>query len=368
VKPRVLFVSRERVHLPLVGAQKRKWDALDDVLEPRVIAAAPRGGPTRDARFRLVRPAVPHRLDGALYYALLPFRIARELRDFRPDAAIVQGVHETTAFLLARRLAHASTPVALEIHGDWRHATRLYGSRLRALLNPLGDALGPFAIRRADAVRTISQQTTALVRGAGREPAAVFPAYIDIEAFAGPRAPLPERPSVVYVGVLERIKAFDTLAAAWPLVAERVPGASLRIVGDGTLAPLASSMLGDVEWDRVLPPEGVAAAIDASWLLVLPSRSEGLGRVLLEAAARGRALVGARTGGIPDVVQPEENGLLVEPGDVHGLAHALVRILSDRAEAERLGTGALRTGAEWRATPEEYAARVAALVRGLHAG
>ena len=82
--PRVLFVSRERFRLPLDGAQKRKWDAVGQVVEPRVLAAAPDGRPTRDARFDLVAPARPRVLDGALYYVLLPLRIARELRASGP--------------------------------------------------------------------------------------------------------------------------------------------------------------------------------------------------------------------------------------------------------------------------------------------
>src|SRR5207248_1701004 len=141
VKPRVLFVSREWFTLPLEGVQRRKWDALAEVLEPRVLAAAPAGMPTRDERFRLVGRMRPRFLDGALFYLLLPWRIARQLREFRPDAALVQGVHETAAFLVARRLAGTQTKVILDVQGDWRAATRLYGSSLRRLLNPLSDAL-----------------------------------------------------------------------------------------------------------------------------------------------------------------------------------------------------------------------------------
>jgi glycosyltransferase involved in cell wall biosynthesis len=373
MKPRVLFVSRERFRLPLTGAQKRKWDAVSEVVEPRVLAAAPAGLPTRDERFRLTAPAWPKRLDGALYYLLLPARIARELREFRPDAALVQGVHETTAFLLARRLTRARAKVVIDIQGDWREATRLYGSPLRRLLNPLGDALGLFALRRADGVRTISAETSALARSHGREPLAVFAPYVDVEAFhASAPAPLPDTPTAIYVGTLERIKGFDTLAESWRMVAARIPEAKLLLVGSGRLAPLAADLVTSlperVEWREHLSSDEVAQAMDGSWLLVLPSRSEGLGRVLLEAACRGRALIGANRGGIPDVIRPGENGVLVESDDAPGLADALTRILSDRSEAERLGRGARLTGNEWRTTPAQYSTRVRALVRDVLAG
>jgi glycosyltransferase involved in cell wall biosynthesis len=365
-KPRVLFVSRERHRLPLAGAQKRKWDAVGEVVDYRVLAAAAPGHPTSDERFRL---AAPRRiLDGALFYVTLPARIARELRAFRPDAANVQGVHEAAAFLLARRLARARTPLILDVQGDWHEATRLYGSPLRRLLNPLNDALPPLAVRRADAVRTVSTQTTGLVRELGVEPVAVFPSYVDAEAFLErPPAPLPARPRAVFVGVLERYKAFDTLAEAWRRAAPRVPDATLHLVGDGTLRPLAERLIADLpaqtEWSRRLSAEEVAVAMDASWLVCLPSRSEGLPRVALEAACRGRAIVGGNRAGIPDVVCDGENGRLVDPDDPEALASALVRILSDRAYAERLGMAARRTGEEWGVTPREYAAKVEALVR-----
>jgi glycosyltransferase involved in cell wall biosynthesis len=355
---RVLFVSRERHRLPLEGAQKRKWDAVGEVLDYRVLAAAPNGLPTRDKRFRLFAPR--RRMDGALFYATLPWRIARELREFRPDAANVQGVHEAAAFLLGRRLAGTRTPLILDVQGDWHEATRLYGSTLRRLLNPLNDALPRIVVPRADAVRTVSTQTTRLVRALGVEPAAVFPSYVDAESFVDrPPAPLPDRPRAVFVGVLERYKAFDTLAAAWPRVLDRVE-ATLHVVGDGTLRGLVDRTM---EWSPRLSPEDVAAAMDASWLVALPSRSEGLPRAALEAAARGRAIVGGNRAGIPDVVRHEENGLLVDPDDADALADALVRILSDRALAERLGAAARRTGEEWAVTPQEYAAKVEALVR-----
>jgi glycosyltransferase involved in cell wall biosynthesis len=361
MKPRVLFVSRERFRLPLTGSQRRKWDAVAAVVDHRVLAAAAAGSATRDERFHLVERTRPRVLDGALFYLLLPVRIARELRAFRPDAALVQGVHETVAFLIARRLTRARTKVILDVQGDWHEATRLYGSRFRRLLSPLNDALAPIAVRGADAVRTVSTQTTGLVRALDVEPAATFPSYVDAAAFIErPPAPLPERPRAVFVGVLERYKAFDTLAAAWRRAAPRVPGATLHVVGDGTLRELVDGL--GVDWDPRLEPEQVAAAMDASWLVCLPSRSEGLPRVALEAAARGRAIVGGNRAGIPDVVVDGENGLLVDPDDADELADALVRLLSDRRLAERLGEAARRTGEQWAITPTEYAEKLRRLV------
>jgi glycosyltransferase involved in cell wall biosynthesis len=264
------------------------------------------------------------------------------------------------AFLIARRLTGAGTTVILDVQGDWHEATRLYGSPFRRLLNPVNDALAAPAVRGADCIRTVSTQTTGLVRALGREPAAVFPSYVDAEAFLErPPDPLPERARAVFVGVLERYKAFDTLVDAWQLAAPRLPDATLHIVGDGSMRDRVPA---NVEWSKRLTAEEVAAAMDAAWTVCLPSRSEGLPRVALEGACRGRAIIGGNRAGIPDVVADGENGFLVDPDDAQQLADALVRVLSDRELAERLGAGARRTGEEWGVTPAEYADKVRTLV------
>jgi glycosyltransferase involved in cell wall biosynthesis len=372
-RPRVLFVSRERFHLPLTGALERKWAAVEAVVEPRVVAAAAADAPTTGGPFRLAGPARPSFADGALYYLELPLRIARELRTFRPDVGFVQGVHEAAAFLVARALTRSRAKLILDVQGDWHEATRLYGSPLRRLLNPINDALPHLVVPRADAVKTVSTQTSGLVRALGVEPAAVFPAYVDAAAFLErPVVPLPPAPRAVFVGVLERYKAVDSLVEAWRRAASRVPDAMLHLVGDGTLHDRVEALVRELPeqttWSRRLSASEVAGAMDAAWLVCLPSRSEGLPRVALEGACRGRAIVGGDRAGIPDVVHDCENGLLVDPDDPDAIADALVRILSDRGEAERLGAAARATGEEWVVTPEAYGARVEQLVRSVLAG
>ena len=103
-------------------------------------------------------------------------------------------------------------------------------------------------------------------------------------------------------------------------------------------------------------------AFDGAWLLLLASRSEGTPRVVLEALCRGRAVVGARAGGIPDVVHDGETGLLVDPERPEEIADGLVRVLSDRVLAQRLGEAGRALSAAWTYTPEEYADRVVELV------
>lgn len=360
------MLGRSRYALPLSPSLAKKFDALSERLELRVLAT----GTGSDPRFRLHRPLPSRALDGLAFYALLPFRVARELRAFRPDAVLAQSPFETAAALLGRRLARTRTPVVAELHGDPASFSRLYGSSLRGLLAPLFDRLAALAIRRADAVRALSPFTVELARKQGVEPAAVFTTFTDLTAFSEPPTqPLPDRPAAVFVGVLERYKNVDGVAAAWRLAAPRVPEARLVLVGDGRMPEpferLIADLPGQTEWIRRLPTEDVVRALDDSWVLLLPSRSEGTPRVILETLCRGRAVIGGRVGGIPDAVNDSENGFLVDPRDHAGIADALVRVLSDRALAERLGAQALADSEQWRYTPEEYAGNVAALVEGV---
>jgi glycosyltransferase involved in cell wall biosynthesis len=360
-RPRVLFVGRTRYRLPLETRIARKWDALADEMEVRVLGG---GGPADDGRFHLVGARSP------AFYLSLPIHVARELRTFRPDAVLAQSPYEAAAVLAGRLLARSPARVVLEVHGDWDTATRLYGSSLRRLLEPVSRTLARAAVRRADAVRTVSPFTSSLVRALGVEPAATFTTYYDVSAFAAsPPAPLPPEPRALFVGVLERYKNVHGLAEAWRIAAPRVPGATLHIIGRGRERLVAERLVHDfpgrVTWEERVPSEGVAAALDAATVLVLPSFSEGLPRVAMEAFARGRGVVGARAGGIPDIVEDGRSGLLVPAGDAVALADALVRVLSEPQLARTLADGAQAASARWLQTPEEFATRTRELVGAL---
>jgi glycosyltransferase involved in cell wall biosynthesis len=360
VKPRVLFVGRSRYRLPLDPAVARKWDALGEELDLRVLATGS-DGPQRDGRFHLVRDT---RLGP--FYALLPALAAREVREFRPDVVVTQSPYEAVAVAPVRGRAK----LLLEVHGDWNTATRLYGSPARRALEPVSRRLAHAAVRAADGIRTVSPFTSALVRAAGGEPTATFTTYFDVSAFTEePTAALPPEPVALFVGVLERYKNLAGLADAWRLVAQRLHHAQLHLVGNGRETELVHRLVADLpaqtRWTPRLEPSEVARALDESSLLVLPSFSEGLPRVAMEAFARGRPVVGARAGGIPDIVEDGVNGLLADPHDPASIAEGLVRALDDRALLERLAAGAAASAERWLQTPEEFARKMRELVEDL---
>lgn len=368
MKPRVLIVGRTRYAEPLPAWLRRKWDALGEQLDYHVLASAERGGARID-RFDLAPPFEPRSLDGAVFHLTLPFRIRAAIERHRPQVVVAETPHVGAAAHLARGVARAPRPrIVVEVHGDWRTATRVYGSQHRRLLSPLADRVAAYGLRRADAVRALSGFTASLAEDArGRPVDAVFPTFSDLEVFAA-REPvtLPETPSALFVGVLEPYKNVDGLADAWRRVALELPDARIVLVGRGPRQPAVDALV--VEFPRrvthhpVVEPERLARLMDESWTLALPSRYEGLGRVVIESFARGRGVVASGQGGILDLVRDGVEGFHVEPEDTSSIADALVRVLGDRALAERLGAAARERYREWHSTPEDFAARMREVV------
>jgi glycosyltransferase involved in cell wall biosynthesis len=150
----------------------------------------------------------------------------------------------------------------------------------------------------------------------------------------------------LFVGHLTRVKGVDVLLKAFARLS--LPHLRLLIVGDGPerepLETLATTLgvaerttfAGAVSWQD-MPPY-----FAASDFFVLPSRSEGMGIVLLEAMATGKPVIGSDVGGIPSLVTPNKNGWLVAPEDDEALAATLRLMTKDTAWRQRLGATALR--------------------------
>jgi glycosyltransferase involved in cell wall biosynthesis len=149
------------------------------------------------------------------------------------------------------------------------------------------------------------------------------------------------------VGSVVPDKGYDLLIAAVATIAD-LPW-RLTIAGDRTRNLAAAARLdADISahglGDRVavlgaVPPERIIELCVASDVFVLASRFEGYGMALAEAIAHGLPVVSTMAGAIPDTV-PEGTGLLVPPNDVAALARALRRLITDRAERQRLATNA----------------------------
>ena len=171
---------------------------------------------------------------------------------------------------------------------------------------------------------------------------------VDLQRFEGQEpAPLREEfgmePGSHIVGVVARLepeKGHQTLIEAWPHVLRRCPDAYLLIVGEGSRRDflerwaaahrVAHRVIFTGRRDDI---PAVTAALDVA---VLPSWREAQGLSILEAMALSRPVVASDVGGIPEMVDDGETGLLVEHDNPVALAAAIVRLLMDPAEAARI--------------------------------
>lgn len=148
---------------------------------------------------------------------------------------------------------------------------------------------------------------------------------------------------VLFVGALVYLKGVQRLLEAMAEVRRQQPQARLVIIGQGDYQDeleLQAESLGLTEEVEFVAPMSQTALRDymrRCRLLVLPSLSEGLGRVLIEAMACGRPVIGTRVGGIPDLIQDGVNGYLVPPDAVAPLADRIAYLLTHPEEAVEMG-------------------------------
>ena len=185
-----------------------------------------------------------------------------------------------------------------------------------------------------------------------------------------------ERPlAVIAVGRLVEKKGFDMLVRAWPTMVQAVPGATLRIVGDG---PCASSLRhlarevcgngGSISFTGALPEIETLNAIASSDMLVLPSRRlpdgdrDGIANVILEAMAIGVPVVTTDAGAAGEVVHDGVSGLLLpHPATPDSLSAAIVRLARDAKLRATIADNA-RAVVRDEFSPEAYLTAIDALL------
>ena len=214
----------------------------------------------------------------------------------------------------------------------------------------------------ADRVRCVSRQIyqSALQSGIPGEKLAYISYRCDIETFNRERwvdkgqevreqcGYNTENTVLVFVGALQTDKGVFELLDAVGLVAQKHPNIRLLLVGDGPcreeLARIASLrgfqdkivLAGFVGHDDI---PGYLAAGD---LFVFPSKHEGTPRAVIEAMAMELPVVATSVGGVPELVEPNKTGLLLEHGTADEIALAVERLLESPEDARNLGENARR--------------------------
>ena len=215
-------------------------------------------------------------------------------------------------------------------------------------------AMERWAARFTERIITLTDAEAAqhLALGIGRpEQFVTIPSGVDLERVRAAAADSPqmrralglglEAPLIGTVSRLVPVKGLRNLLAAMPEILRRCPATHLAVAGDGeerAALEAQAATLGLAPRVHFLGfREDADAVIGALNVFILPSLNEGLGKVLVTAMALGVPAVASRVGGVPDVVEDGQQGLLVPPGDPAALAKAVIALLEDRTRGVAMG-------------------------------
>ncbi|PYQ01495.1 MAG: hypothetical protein DMF82_19165 [Acidobacteria bacterium] len=352
------------------------WPAAETLDGVRVIRVGPTGRGRR-GKYAMVAPALA--------------ALGRERRGFQ--VLVVRGtrVLGLPGVAAARTLGKAVV-LQPELNGEmsgevYTWGTPLHVPMVRRLVGT-GTAVRNLLLRDADAFVAMSRAIAAECLAAGAPPQRVvrLPHGVDTRRFSPAsddewralraRRGLPEASIVVtYTGRLLRGKGLESLVDAFATTATQEPRAHLMIVGSGEGQTLSVEpelkesvrrlgLQGRVTFTGRV--DDVAESLRVSDLFVLASEFEALGISLIEAAACGLPAVGARTGGIVDVIEEGESGLFVPPRDTSALASAIRALVADPERRQRMGRRARQIALDL-FDLDDSVSRYAALFRELGA-
>jgi len=285
-------------------------------------------------------------------------RAYNRLRKTRPNLihAVTPGFFVIPAILYARLL---QIPLVISYHTHLPTYADRYVKipGLRFLAIKLAEWYLPTALNFADLTLATSPQLQSQLKELGCRNVEVWRKGIDTDVFSSRfnisngemRAAMSEgqseRPLLLYVGRLGREKNIGMIKD----VLERIPEARLAVVGTGPAEDeLKEHFAGtDTVFMGLMKGEALSRAYAAADIFVMPSESETLGFVVLEAMASEVPPVGAAAGGIPNLVQDGVNGYLFKPGDVDDLTSKVRDLISDNTKRRRFGEEARQETLKW---------------------
>jgi glycosyltransferase involved in cell wall biosynthesis len=280
----------------------------------------------------------------------------------RPETQILQTHGYKANVLAALAVRTARRPWIAFLHGEtWENW------KVRAYF-----ALERLAVQRADRIVVVCHRMAAALRARGVPDArvrVVHNACLVAPSEGEHAAPDGAAPRVVgVVGRLSPEKGVDIALRVQQRLARRAPDARLWIVGEG---PDRARLHAQAEQLGIAPAvdwlgyrDDMGALYRRMSVLLIPSRSEGLPNVALEAMAYGIPVVATAVGGVPEVVADGRTGFLTPPGDVEGLAARVLRLLENATLRRQLGTAARRE-ATTRFSPDARGRALAELYQEL---
>lgn len=356
----------------LGGAQENTLltceDLIHDYHDDVLLVTGPPLGPEGSLLERAHVSGVPVKVIPELRREIHPLRdtqsyfaLKRAIAKFKPD---VVHTHSGKAGLLGRMAAHALGVPAIvhTVHGAPFHAYQSRGASV------VFQACERYAAKRCDALVSVADAMTELMFNANiapREKCTTVYSGMEVETFLAAnehreetRRKLGYSDEHIVVGKIARLfhlKGHADVIAAAKRVVERQPNVRFLFVGDGILRDDLRQQIHRAGLDNyfqftgLVPPSEIPALLGAMDIVVHASLREGLARVLPQALIAGKPVISYDVDGAREVVITGETGVLLNPGDIAGLAAAIEQFAADPELRARLGaTGRARFAEQFR--------------------
>ena len=322
----------------------------------------------------LYAPAGPGSFVGVLFNISHYFSILKEIRKFQPDIMHVHSIYRNVSpsvLLAAKRM---KVPIVMTLH-DFQIVCPKTSLVDENLLNceagfgyqcfysncyprkpfnrtyqgvkAIKLSLHRFIIRRT--VQHFLSPSASLLewvrKNLGVNNVSLLPNFILSDH--QPSSTPPNNDTLLFVGKLTEQKGVDVLISAIAAIRPTIPGIRLKIVGDGPeeekLKKLAANrQVSDlITFTGKLSNPKVMKEIDDALCVIIPSKYvENCSIVGIEAMSKGKVIIASRIGGLPDLIDENETGFLVRPGDIDDLSSKIIFALQNHSQLPEMGVRA----------------------------
>ncbi|SCZ55943.1 glycosyltransferase family 4 protein [Thiohalomonas denitrificans] len=246
--------------------------------------------------------------------------------------------------IVAARILKAK--MVTEVNGDYAediHYVDEVTGRKAVIKKALYGLIIRFVLLRCSGIKTLYPGQLAPFRKSLKkgQKLASFHDYINLQGFSRGD----EEKIVLLAGFPFYVKGVDILISAFKSISDRHPDWRLKILGWYPNRDLLDRHIAEhpkIEFHQAVHHRDMPDHVGRAGICVLASRTEGMGRFLIEAMTAGKPRIGTRIGGIPQIIEPGVDGLLFDAENREELAACLDLLMGDSALRQRLGEAAQR--------------------------
>lgn len=280
------------------------------------------------------------------------YRLRKMIEHINPDLVHIQSTIPTFS-LLGIKIAKIN-PTILTLHGylteEYKYQSTLNKIFYRIFCVPLEKK----ALSKISTIIVVCPQIKEIIQKVFNSTIYVIPNGIDHERIQNiqPHKDI-KKPSILFIGFLTKRKGVQDLIKAMISIRNEIPDAQLIIIGDGPYLPKLKMITKNSKLEDFVHFKGFVSEdekfqyLKATDIFVLPTYWESFPVVLPEALACGKPIVTTNISGNPFAVSDGENGYLLKPGDVEGLAQKIILLLKNEDLRKEMGHESLKKSSEF---------------------